>query len=132
MKDNEPYELQHVFEKICNSKPCMDFGEPFTSVFRVLHNGGDNEILAASYTCSLFLSAIRAGFPTERLHTFVRYAQDHYGRFHFDCRMYDRIVGLIDKERYGQITLLDSKCNIVKAEYSDNDIKEALDFYTNR
>ena len=132
MRDNKPDELQHVLEKICNSKPCLDFGEPFASAFKVLHDGGKDEIQTAAYICSLFLSAIKTGFPSERLHTFVRYVQDHYSRFHFDCRMYDRIVGLVDKERFGQIALLDNKCDIINAEYSDNDIREALDFYTNR
>lgn len=125
-------EIADILEKICKKRPCCNFGEPFTTAFRILYRGEEEEISAAAYICSLYLSAVKVKFPTEKLHIFVHRVQEEFKRFYFDCKMYDKIIGMIDKERLKEVSLYDSNCNIIKAECSYNDIKEALDFYTNR
>jgi hypothetical protein len=132
MKENVHSGLKKVLENIGGNSIHDMFGEPFIAAFRTIHNGRSDEITSAAYTCSLFLSAIKAGFPTMKLHTFVHYIQDNCNRIHFDCTKYDTILALIGKEKMERVVLLDSCCGTIEVECSANDIIEALDFYTNR
>ena len=43
------------------------FGEPFATAFSRLYHGEREEIAAAAYTCSLFLSAMFEEYPTAKL-----------------------------------------------------------------
>lgn len=124
--------ISESFEKICEVKAPNEFGEPFASAFKALYDGDEDEIQAAAYICSIFLSAIKRGFPTEKLRIFVHYVQENHKRFSFDCRMYDTIIEHIDNKSLKKIQLLDRHYKATEAECSINDIKEALDFYTNR
>lgn len=124
--------ISEPFEKICKVKPPNDFGEPFASAFKALYDGEEDDIQTAAYICSIFLSAIKRGFPTEKLRIFVHYVQENHKRFSFDCRMYDTIVEQIDSKSLKKILLLDRNYKVAETECNINDIKEALDFYTNR
>lgn len=133
MDNEEIGNLAHIFRSIAGNEPHPMFGEPFMSAFKATYtSGSEEEITAAAYVCSLFLSAISEEFPTERLHTFVNYVKEKCSRFTFDCKMYDTILDKIDNDSLRQVALIDSNAHTVFRECSRNDIKEAFDFYTNR
>lgn len=125
-------DIAEAFEKITGTVPPIDFGEPFKTAFSKLYNGEKDEIAAAAYTCTLFLSAILEKYPTERLHTFVHYIQENYNRFDFNCNMYDTIFKNMDSERLKSVCLLKSNNDTTLRECKKEDIFEAFDFYTNR
>ncbi len=112
---------------VCNRMP-DNFGEPFIRSFESNMSGAQN-IEAAAYICSLFLSCILTGFPTERMHIFVRYTREELSLFTFDCRMYDKLASEIAGESF---TLLDETGNPVLKECSKQEIIESFDFFTNR
>lgn len=133
MDNEEIGNLAHIFRSIAGYEPHPMFGEPFMSAFKATYtSGSEEEITAAAYVCSLFLSAISEGFPTERLHTFVNYVKEKCSRFTFDCKMYDTILDKMENDSLRQVALIDSNAHTVFRECSRNDIKEAFDFYTNR
>lgn len=133
MDNEEKGNVTQVFRSIVGNEPPPLFGEPFMSAFKATHtSGSEEEITAAAYICSLFLSAISEGFPTERLHTFVNYVKERSSRFTFDCKMYDALLDRMENDSLRHVTLIDSNVRTVFRECSRNDIKEAFDFYTNR
>ena len=107
------------------------FGEPFIGAFSKFMPQGKEEVYVASYTCSLFLSAIFNRFPTEKLHTFVHFTKEQYQRFSFNCSMYDDIFSNITSESLENVVLLDKDGNSTHRACSKQDIFEAFDFYTN-
>lgn len=107
------------------------FGEPFIQAFERFVPQSHNEVLIASYTCSLFLSVIFNKFPTDKLNTFVHFAKEHYNRFSFNCKMYEEIFSHISNNSLKRVALLDDKGNIMHRECTKQDIFEAFDFYTN-
>ena len=128
----ENKDIPKDFERVAGVVPPKGFGEPFISAFSVLYGGEKNEVLAASYICSLFLSAILLGFPTEKLHTYVHYVQENHTRFAFNCKMYDIIYAHMKEEALAAVTLLDADSRAVPRRCLKEDVFEALDFYTNR
>lgn len=109
----------------------MRFGEPFINSFKKFMPQKPKEVLAASYICSLFLSVIFNKFPTDKLHTFVHFAKEHYERFSFNCKMYEEIFSYINEEELDSVTLLNKEGYCVYRHCSKQDIFEAFDFYTN-
>ena len=133
MDNEEIGNLAHIFPSIAGNEPHPMFGEPFMSAFKATYtSGSEEEITTAAYVCSLFLSAISEGFPTERLHTFVNYVKEKCSRFTFDCKMYDTILDKIGNDSLRQVALIDNtSCTVFKG-CSREEMKEAFDFYTNR
>ena len=121
-----------AFEQILGTAPPEGFGEPFATAFSRLYNGSEEEIMAAAYICSLFLSALLEEYPTARLHTFVHHAQESHGRFSFNCDMYGNIFKEMDNDALHAMCLLGSDNTPSVRECSKEDIFEAFDFYTNR
>ncbi|MBQ2127339.1 MAG: hypothetical protein II198_06735 [Bacteroidaceae bacterium] len=121
-----------IFERITGTPPLPGFGEPFATAFARLHNGSSEAVTVASYTCSLFLSAILLKFPTARLHTFVHNVQEKYERFSFNCDMYERIFKEMDKYVLENVCLLQEDFTPTHHQCSKEDIFEAFDFFTNR
>ena len=124
--------IAETFERITGTLPPNGFGEPFTTAFSALYQGDKDEISAAAYTCSLFLSAILVQFPTEKLHTFVHNIQENHKRFSFNCKMYDTIFAQMKAEHLAKTILIGSDSSTTILECRKEDIFEALDFYTNR
>lgn len=133
MDNEEKSNLALVFRSIAGNEPHPMFGEPFMSAFKATYtSGSEEEITAAAYICSLFLSAISEGFPTEKLHTFVNYVKEKCSRFTFDCKMYDAILDKMGNDSLRHVALIDSNAHTVFRECSRDEMKEAFDFYTNR
>lgn len=133
MKERDSLNLAETLAAIAKAHPHPLFGEPFSSAFAATYPGGrSEETIVAAYICSLFLSTILEGFPTEKLHTFVNYTKEHCHRFTFDCRMYDSILYNMNEESLQQVALIDKNGNTTFRACSKEEIKEAFDFYTNR
>ena len=125
-------EITLALERIIGTSLPEGFGEPFTTAFDRLYPGRYNETVAAGFICSLFLSCILTGFPNTQMHTFVHYANENYGRFSFNCKMYETIYENMESDSYPCIALLDNNSNASPQKCDKKDIFEAFDFYTNR
>ena len=83
----------------------------------------------------LYLSVVKCSFPTEQLHQTARFIKEHYGRMAISCDDYPRLLELMhhDKKNEGSainFTLLGGIGDIrINQTASEDDIKEALDFY---
>lgn len=91
--------------------------------------------VAYGIVCELYLSAVKAGFPTEKMHATVRYIREHYGRMGITCDNYEELLELMthDKKNTAGVinfTLLGGIGDIrINQTASKEDICEALDFY---
>ena len=128
----ENMHIDQAFEKIVGTPPPAEFGEPFATAFQEFQNDDIEEIAAAAYSCSLFLSAILEGYPTATLHTFVHHVQENHRRFSFNCNMYETIFCRIKPEMLQNVCLFGRDSQPKLRECSKEDIFEAFDFYTNR
>ena len=125
-------EIALTLERIAGTPLPDRFGEPFTAVFDKLYPSRGDETVAAGFICSLFLSCILAGFSNTKMHTFVHYANENYGRFSFNCKMYETIFENMGSNALCDIALLDNSGHACSKKCDKKDIFEALDFYTNR
>ena len=133
MKDNTTRTPEEILSQIAMGKLHCSFGEPFFGAFKAAYSNGDESVIRpAALICSLFLSTILEGFPSDRLNTFVRYTRDHCSSFIFDCRKYDEIYALMKPEMLGSVALIDKDGKTRFKECSKQEILEAFDFYTNR
>ena len=107
------------------------FGEPFIKAFSEFMPDEEEKVLVASFTCSIFLSAILYKFPTEKLHTFVHFTKEHYQRFSFNCKMYDSIFSHMEECDLENVALLDREGKHTNRHCTKQEIFEAFDFYTN-
>ena len=107
------------------------FGEPFIKAFGKFKPQSNEEVLVASYTCSLFLSVIFNKIQTDKLHTFVHFTKEHYHRFSFNCNMYEEIFSHICDEEPTTVLLIDKCGKYTTRQCTKQDIFEAFDFYTN-
>jgi len=83
----------------------------------------------------LYLSAVKCGFPTDRLHQTAGFIKEHYGRMTITCDDYPHLLELMhhDKKNEGNainFTLLGNIGDIrINQTATEEEIKEALDFY---
>ena len=49
--------------------------------------------------CELYLSVIKAGFPTEKMHQTVRFIQEHYGKMNITCDDYPTLLELMTHDK---------------------------------
>lgn len=91
--------------------------------------------VAYGIVCELYLSARKAGFPTEKMHATVRYITNHYGKMPITCDDYPELFELMthDKKNTAGIinfTLLADIGDIrINQTATKEEIFEALDFY---
>lgn len=125
----------YIKEQLCRitdiAKLDDNFGEPFIKAFSIFMPNEREKVIVASYTCSLFLSSIFNGFPTNKLHTFVHFTKEHFSRFSFNCKMYDSIFTHMNDEDLNSVVLFNEKGSFTTRKCSKQDIFEAFDFYTN-
>ena len=82
----------------------------------------------------LYMSARKAGFPTERLHQTARFIRENYARTEFTCNDYPTLLNLMrhDKKNTSGVinfTLLHNIGDIrINQTATDEEIREALDF----
>ena len=91
--------------------------------------------VAWGLVCELYLSAIKTGFPTDKMRQTVRFVFDHYGRMPVTCDDYPTLLELMthDKKNTGRtinFTLLGGIGDIrINQTATKEEIEEALDFY---
>ena len=82
----------------------------------------------------LYMSARKAGFPTERLHQTARFIRENYAQTEFTCNDYPTLLNLMrhDKKNTSGVinfTLLNNIGDIrINQTATDEEIREALDF----
>lgn len=108
-----------------------NFGATITQALELTfgNKASSTEYIAAGIICTLFLSAILEGFPTMKLHTFVRNYCEENPLFTFDCKSYDKITSNMPSRR---ILLIDKQLSYKEKEVKREDILESFDFFTNR
>ena len=85
--------------------------------------------------CELYLSCIKTGFPTDKMHQTVRFIKAHYGMMSITCDDYPTLLELMthDKKNVAGIinfTLLGGIGDIrINQTANKDEIYEALDFY---
>lgn len=110
----------------------QNFGEPFCRIFSTQFAGKEeDEIVAASYICTLYLSAVLLDFPSYKLHTYTNNARQEWASIPFDCSKYDILLSYISDNELKQIYLIDKEGNLITRCCSRKEITEAFDFYTN-
>ncbi len=136
-----------VKEDIVNVDPtehgirkALNFGHTFGHAFESLSLRQSFPLLhgyavAFGMICELYLSAVKTGFPSEKMHQTVRYIRENYGRFEITCDDYEELIRLMthDKKNVDGIinfTLLGDVGDIrINQTATQEEIKEAFDFY---
>lgn len=90
--------------------------------------------VAFGLVCELYLSALKTGFPTDRLQQTVQFIRENYGQLAITCNDYPELIRLMthDKKNMAGIinfTLLGGIGDIrINQTATEDEIKEALDF----
>ena len=91
--------------------------------------------VAYGLVCELYLSCIKTGFPTDKMHQTVNFIHEHYGKMSITCDDYPQLMELMthDKKNVAgmiNFTLLGGIGDIrINQTATKNEIYEALDFY---
>ena len=110
----------HAFESLA-----MESGRP------VLHGYA----VAWGMVGELYLAHLQTGFPKDKLRQTVRFIQEHYGAFVFDCKQYERLFELMTHDKKNEagiinFTLLGEVGDIrINRQAAKEDIFGMLDFY---
>ena len=121
---NLGHTIGHAFESLC-----LSGSNPRLST--VLHGYA----VAYGMVCELYLSAIKANFPIEKMRQTVHFIHEHYGRLPITCDDYPTLLELMmhDKKNMGtdiNFTLLGGIGDIrINQTATKAEIEEALDFY---
>lgn len=91
--------------------------------------------VAYGIVCELYLSCKKAGFPTEVMHTTVRYINEYYGKMPLSCDDYPTLFELMTHDKKNtagtiNFTLLSGIGDVrINQTATRDEIYEALDFY---
>jgi len=91
--------------------------------------------VAYGLVVELYLSSVKTGFPQAKMRQTVAFVNEHYGKMAITCDDYPTLLNLMrhDKKNMGSdinFTLLGDIGDIrINQTASEEDIKEALDFY---
>lgn len=91
--------------------------------------------VAFGLICELYLSAVKTGFPTEKMRQTVSFIKDYYGTLPITCDDYPELIELMHHDKKNQngiinFTLLDGIGDIrINQTATTEGIKEALDFF---
>ena len=91
--------------------------------------------VAYGLICELYLSTIKTGFPTDKMHQTVSFIKEHYGQMTITCDDYPTLLELMthDKKNVADtinFTLLGGIGDIrINQTATKEEIYEALDFY---
>lgn len=91
--------------------------------------------VAYGLVCELYLSALKTGFPTDKMHQTTAFINEHYGKLPITCDDYPTLLELMthDKKNVAgsiNFTLLGGIGDIrINQTASKEEIYEALDFY---
>jgi len=116
----------HAFESLALRKSVVgDLDEPLLHGYAV----------AYGLVAELYLSCVKTGFPTERMHQTVNFIKAHYGKMAITCEEYPTLLELMthDKKNVAgtiNFTLLGGIGDIrINQTATKQEIYDALDFY---
>ena len=85
---------------------------------------------------AMVLSRMKLDFPSEALHSYAAYVEEHYGAFAFSCADYDALLQFMHHDKKNATTgiinstlLKDFGQPVINSSISDEDMKAALDIY---
>jgi 3-dehydroquinate synthase len=122
---NLGHTVGHAFESFSFNAPRISEISP------ILHGYA----VAYGLVCELYLSCVKCGFPTARMHQVVSFVREHYGRMPITCDDYPTLLELMThdkKNTAGQInfTLLADIGDIrINQTATKHEIEEAFDFF---
>lgn len=131
---------QDPFEK--GIRKSLNLGHTVGHAFESYSLRGKNHSLhgyavAWGLVCELYLSHIRAGFPSDRLRQTVTFVKEHYGKLGFTCKDYETLYELMTHDKKNEsansvnFTLLSDVGEIkINQIVSKQEIFESLDFYS--
>lgn len=137
----------HIKEEIVEKDPfeqgirkALNLGHTVGHAFESLSFEENRPVLhgyavAWGTVCELYLSSMKCGFPTNRLHQTVRFIKENYGTFIIDCKVYEQLYAymLHDKKNNNGVinfTLLKEIGDIsINQTATKEEIFEMLDFY---
>ena len=128
---NLGHTIGHAFESFALS-PLTSHLSPLTSHLSPLLHG---YAVAYGLVCELYLSAVKTGFPTDKMHQTVSFIKEHYGKMAITCDDYPTLLELMthDKKNVAgtiNFTLLGDIGDIrINQTATKEEIFEALDFY---
>ena len=146
-------ELQRMVEKSVNVKQRIVTEDPTEQGIRKALNLGHTaghafesfalkhqpilHVYAVAYglVCELYLSCIKTGFPTDKMHQTIHFIHEHYGKMSITCDDYPQLMELMthDKKNVAgmiNFTLLGGIGDIrINQTATKDEIYEALDFY---
>lgn len=91
--------------------------------------------VAFGLICELYLSAVKTGFPTDKMRQTVNFIKDYYGTLPISCDDYPELIELMHHDKKNQngiinFTLLGGIGDIrINQTATTEEIKEALDFF---
>ena len=91
--------------------------------------------VAFGIICELYLSAIKCGFPTDKMHQTVAFIRENYGRLTITCDDYPTLIQLMQHDKKNtsgliNFTLLEDIGRIrINQTATVDEIKEVLDFF---
>ena len=91
--------------------------------------------MAFGLTCELYMSAVKTGFPTEKMRQTVSFIKEYYGTLPVTCDDYPELIELMTHDKKNQngiinFTLLGGIGDIrINQTATTEEIKEALDFF---
>lgn len=127
-------------------RKALNFGHTFGHAFETfsLHNtanGSSTEApllhgyaVAYGMICSLYMSSVKLGFPTDKMRQTVSFIRENYGSMSYQCKDYDAIIKLMhhDKKNYAgdirMVLLEDFGKPEPDCVVTEDEIKETLDF----
>ena len=121
-------------------RKALNFGHTFGHAFESFSLKTETPLLhgyavAFGMIPELYLSAIRDGFPQDKLRQTVAFIRENYGQFTITCDDYPKLIELMhhDKKNTGNeinVTLLSDIDNIdIDQTITEDEVKEALDFF---
>ena len=132
---NLGHTIGHAFESFAlqgSLSPLTSHSSPLTSHPSPLLHG---YAVAYGLVCELYLSAMKTGFPTDKMHQTVNFIKEHYGKMDITCDDYPTLLELMthDKKNVAgtiNFTLLGGIGDIrINQTATKEEISEALDFY---
>lgn len=121
-------------------RKALNFGHTFGHAFESFSLKTETPLLhgyavAFGMIPELYLSAIRDGFPQDKLRQTVAFIRENYGQFTITCDDYPKLIELMhhDKKNTGNeinVTLLSGIGKIdIDQTITEDEVKEALDFF---
>lgn len=127
---NAPVE---ILETLIGKSVPDDFGKPLLRAFKhYMPDKSSEAVVAAAFVCMLYLSHTKYGFPLYKLRKYYYNVKADVAMLSFDCKSYDKILEYAAEDVIYDVPLITSSLDIQNITISIEELREALDFYTNQ